>query len=141
MSRRAKRNLPMRDGNLSNVDPNTKFDIQLAVAQEREQYLKGVFSGAKIEKIELKSESFQWEKTGNICIEYEHNGKPSGIAATEADVWVHELLRDGEPLCWVVIPVSRMKDLCRAFWHTRREGAGDGGKSKVILIPIKEILR
>lgn len=125
-------------GDLSNVDPRTKFDIQLAVGLERENALKEIFSGAKIEKIELKSESYLWERTGNICIEYECRGKPSGIAATEADVWVHELLRDNETLGWIMLPVRRLKDLCRKYWHTRRRG-GDENASMVILIPLQDM--
>jgi hypothetical protein len=35
--------------------------------------------------------AWQWEQTGNICIEYRQRDQPSGIAATKADVWVHEI--------------------------------------------------
>ena len=42
-------------------------------------------------KIEVKSERDVWQKTGNIAIEYESYGKPSGINATESDYWFHNL--------------------------------------------------
>jgi hypothetical protein len=73
---------------------DSKFDLQLSDALVNERRLAEIFSAAKIEKIELKSESWLWERTKNICIEYRQNGKPSGIAVTEADYWVHELRRD-----------------------------------------------
>ena len=50
-----------RDGN---------FDLQLSDALVNERRLAEIFSAAKIEKIELKSETWLWERTGNICIEY-----------------------------------------------------------------------
>jgi hypothetical protein len=61
-----------------------KIDIQLSQALIDERRLMDVFREARIEKIELKSESWQWERTGNICIEYRCDGRPSGISTTEA---------------------------------------------------------
>ena len=68
---------------------DSKFDPQLSEALRHERRLGEIFSTAKIEKIELKSGSWLWERTGNICIEYRQNGLPSGISVTEADYWVH----------------------------------------------------
>ena len=122
---------------------NNKFDIQLSDALINERRLAEIFIAAKIEKIELKSESWQWEKTGNICIEYKQNGKPSGIAVTEADYWVHELLRDGKTLCYIMFPLGRLKELARGAYAAGRyhEGGGDGGRFSNILIPLSEILK
>ena len=44
-------------------------------------------------KIEVKSERDMWARTGNIAIEYQSYGKPSGIAATEADYWLTLITR------------------------------------------------
>ena len=51
-----------------------KFDIQLSEALIHERRLGAIFENGKIEKIELKTETWQWEKTGNICIEYRQKG-------------------------------------------------------------------
>jgi hypothetical protein len=120
---------------------NKKFDIQLSEAQQNEIKLAGILT--RMAKVELKSETWQWEQTGNICIEYEYNGKPSGIAATEADVWVHELKRDGDTLVYLMFPADRLKRLCREAYKNgkHRSLAGDGGKSKVVLLPLWEILK
>jgi hypothetical protein len=122
---------------------DNKFDLQLGQALIDEQRLADIFEHARIEKIELKSESFQWEQTGNICIEFEQGGGPSGIAVTEADMWVHELKRDGETLVYLMFPIERLKALAReAFKAGRyRTGAGDGGRFSVVIIPLKDILR
>jgi hypothetical protein len=57
-----------------------KFNLQLNQALLNERRLANIFQNQKIEKIELKSETFQWEQTGNIAIEYRCDGKPSGIS-------------------------------------------------------------
>ena len=62
-----------------------KFDLQLNQALLHERRLGEIFRNQKIEKIELKSETWQWERTGNIAIEYRCDGKPSGISMTQAD--------------------------------------------------------
>ena len=119
-----------------------KFDFQLSQALVAERRLADIFTVGKLEKIEVKSESYLWERTGNICIEYRQGGKPSGIAVTEADYWVHELLRDGETLVYLMFPVPRLKELARRhirLGHTH-DGGGDGGKFDNVLIPLKDIL-
>lgn len=102
-----------------------------------------IFSAAKIEKIELKSETWQWERTGNICIEYKCDGKPSGLSTTEADFWVHELKREDNTLLYLMFPVPRLKEICRAAIKAgrSRSGAGDGGRFTVVILPLKDLLK
>jgi hypothetical protein len=119
-----------------------KFDLQLSQALIDERRLAEIFTSMSIEKIELKSESFQWEQTDNICIEYRCDGRPSGISTTEADVWVHELKRDGKTVVYLMFPIDRLKELCRAAIKNgrSRSGAGDGGRFEVVILPLREIL-
>jgi hypothetical protein len=120
-----------------------KFDLQLGDALINERHLAEIFAAAKIEKIELKSETWLWERTGNICIEYKQDGKPSGIATTEADYWVHEPKRDGKTLCYLMFPIERLKQLAREAYakgHYHERG-GDGGRFCNVLIPLSEILK
>lgn len=120
-----------------------KFDLQLSEALVNERHLAEIFSAARIEKIELKSETWQWEQTGNICIEYSQDGERSGIAATEADYWVHELRRDGQTLCYLMFPTERLKELARKAYKAGRyrTGGGDGGRFCNVLIPLSDILK
>lgn len=122
------------------ISSGKKFDLQLSQALIDEQRLADIFSHSRIERVELKSESFQWERTGNICIEFESRGQPSGIAATEADYWVHELKRDGETLVYLMFPTERLKALCRKSGRVVH-GAGDDGAQSVVILPLAEILR
>lgn len=120
-----------------------KFDLQLGASLIRERELARIFGERKIEKIELKSESYQWEQTGNICIEYRQDGKPSGISVTEADMWVHELMRDGKTLVYLMFPIERLKELVKqaAQEGGKREHGGDGGRFSNVLIRLKDILK
>lgn len=123
-------------------NPDKKFDIQLSDALINERRLAHIFEHCDIHKIELKSETWQWEQTGNICIEYACEGKPSGIKVTEATCWVHELKRDDGTIVYLMFPVDRLKHLCRVHYQLGhyRHGAGDGGRYSVILIPLADIL-
>ena len=40
--------------------------------------------GIKEEQIEVKTERDWWARTGNLCIEVERRGKPTGISITKA---------------------------------------------------------
>ncbi len=67
---------------------NSKFDLDLQYGQLREQQVHDMFHN---KKIEIKTERDWWKKTGNIAIEYECNGKPSGIDKTESYFWIQIL--------------------------------------------------
>lgn len=120
-----------------------KFDLQLSQALIDERRLGEIFAGARIERVELKSETWQWEQTGNICIEYRQDGRPSGISTTQADLWVHELKRDGRTLLYLMIPVERLKEICRAAIKRGdcRHSAGDGGRFDVVLLSLSDLLK
>lgn len=117
-----------------------KFDIQLSAALSAENDLAEIM---QTKKIELKTETWQWEQTGNICIEYKNGGTLSGISSTEADYWVHELRRDGKTLIYLMFPIEELKRVCRQAIKEGRikKGAGDGGRSDVIILPIRDIIK
>lgn len=124
-----------------------KYDFQLSaslIAERRlaEIYNNAAFMNQRNVRIELKTETWQWEKTGNICIEYRCDGRPSGLSTTRADIWVHELRRGPrgreETLVYHHVPIPRMKDLARRAIRSGRcrKRAGDGGRFHVALIPL-----
>ena len=85
-----------------------KFDIDLEYGQIREDKIADMFLN---KKIEVKSERGMWMKTGNICIEYESYGKPSGIITTEADFWFHNLCIYDDIFCTFIFDVPKLKQL------------------------------
>jgi hypothetical protein len=122
---------------------DSKFDIQLSKSRIDERRLGAIFDAGLIERIELKSENWQWEQTGNIAIEYRRKGEPSGISVTKATCWVHELQRDGQTLVYLMFPIDRLKALCRDAIKRGdcRLGGGDRGEFDVALIRLKDILQ
>jgi hypothetical protein len=56
---------------------------------------------------------------------------------------MHELRRNGETLLYLVIPVTRLKELCRAAVKAgrARSDAGDGGRFDVVLLSLRELLK
>lgn len=59
-----------------------RFDLNLAEGKEIEGKVKRLLTGE--EKVEVKRD-FKVSQTGNVAIEIECRGKPSGIATTQSD--------------------------------------------------------
>ena len=116
---------------------NTKFDIDLKYGQDREKKLASILDKDK-NKIEVKTERDWWFKTGNIAIEVECNGKPSGIMATKADYWVHILAEGDKDYCRLIFDTRTIKRLAKKYIGTLKNG-GDGWRSRFVLIPLAEI--
>jgi len=74
-------------------------------------------------------------RTGNLCLEYEHTNKPSGLSVTKADYWFYFAVA-GDTYSAYKIPVGVLRDATRAEgvrkWHT------DGGNSKFFLVPAEK---
>jgi hypothetical protein len=125
------------------LNNDEKYDIQLAQGVLEERRLADIFVGARLELVEVKAESFIWERTGKICIEFSRNGQPSGIAATKAEFWVHVLIRasDREVMGWMMFKTDRLKELCREAYRQRRvlHCVGDGGRSSVVLLRLADL--
>ena len=115
---------------------NKKFDIDLKYGQIREQKVREMFSKCQIE---VKSERSWWRKTGNIAIEYEYRGKPSGIYATTSDYWFHRLEGDRDEFCTLVFKTSILKGIVDKYKDKLTKNVGDNKASKCVLIPIKDI--
>jgi len=73
------------------------FDIDLPFGEIYEDKLKDILAG----KIEVKTERDIWKTTGNMCIELEYKGKPSGINVTKADYWCQVFTDNGE-VCFII---------------------------------------
>ena len=115
---------------------NKKFDIDLKYGQMREKQVSNIFAN---KKIEIKTERDWWDKTGNIALEYECNGKPSGISATTSDYWIHILAKGKKNHCMIVFEVSRLKKIVNQYKETHTRMVGDRNASKCVLLPIKKL--
>ena len=114
-----------------------KFDVDLEFGQTWEKYTDEMFSGAK--KCEIKTERDTWAKTGNICIEVRSYGKPSGLAATESELWVQNLVKDGELVCSLVFNTKKLKEIVKSM-DTRVVMGGDNNASKLHLVSLRKLM-
>ena len=117
-----------------------KFDLDLAKGQMAEKQVAEILRSAHVE---VKCETYLWQRTGNICIEYEFNGKPSGIAATNADYWCHILKDENDIILGMLwFRTDVLKQICRNHYAAGRHiSGGDEGLSKMVLIPVREVMR
>lgn len=115
-----------------------KFDVDLEFGQQWEKHIDEMFSGAKT--CEIKTERDKWASTGNICIEIESYGKPSGLTSTEAELWVHNLVKDGELCCSLVFNTDKLREVMAQMEPYTVMG-GDHKASKLYLVNIQKLLK
>ena len=105
-----------------------KFDVDLEFGQTWEKYTYEMFSGAK--KCEIKTERETWAKS---------YGKPSGLAATESELWVQNLVKDGELVCSLVFNTKKLKEIVKSM-DTRVVMGGDNNASKLHLVSLRKLM-
>lgn len=94
----------------------------------------------KIKKYELKTDYFitKEKDSGNVFVEYECRGKPSGIATSTADWWIFYLINKNE--LWF-IETYKLKNLIKEYKFNTTHTAGDiGSNTKGYLVQRTEEL-
>lgn len=112
------------------------FDLDLRYGEERENLLRAALGDTLLE---AKSHLPRAVQTGNVYIEYEQRGRPSGIAVTASEWWADEVYQD----VWVV---QRTDYHRRRVEHARRYGGdlrvgGDNESTAGVLVPVSLLLR
>ena len=113
-----------------------KFDIDLAYGKVREDMIKDMLQD---KKIEVKSERDVWKRTGNIAIEYECYGKPSGINATEADYWFHNLCVGEDIYATLIFTTENLKKILDSLERKVSVNGGDHNASRMYLISLQKL--
>ena len=121
---------------MSKTTANKKFDIDLKYGQIREDMVSAMFGD---KKFEIKTERDWWFKTGNIALEYECNGKPSGINATKSDFWIQILAKGDVNHCMLIFEVNKLKKIVDEYKEKYTRMVGDRNASKCVILPIKEL--
>jgi hypothetical protein len=114
------------------VEYNSDFKYDL-----KEGKLKGETKFHKMlsnSKIEVKFDRMT-RKTGNVYIEYESRGNPSGIRTTEADYWAY-FTQDEE--CFV-ISTKKLKEKIIKLKPRKIKG-GDNNSSMGFLIKLTDLI-
>ena len=125
---------------MENLEPKKedrkKFDIDLEYGKVREQMVADMLQD---KKIEVKSERDVWQKTGNIAIEYECYGKPSGINATESDYWFHNLCIGEDTFATIVFDTKSLKRIIDNLDYKRSVSGGDNNASRMYLLNLQKL--
>ena len=125
---------------MNNLEPSVenrkKFDIDLEYGKVREQIVADMLQD---KKIEVKSERDVWQKTGNIAIEYECYGKPSGINATESDYCFHNLCIGEDIFATIVFDTNSLKRIINNLDYKRSVSGGDNNASRMYLLNLQKL--
>lgn len=125
---------------MENLEPKKedrkKFDIDLEYGKVREKMVADMLQD---KKIEVKSERDVWQKTGNIAIEYESYGKPSGINATESDYWFHNLCIGEDTFATIVFDTKSLKRIIDNLDYKRSVSGGDNNASRMYLLNLQKL--
>lgn len=108
------------------------YDIDLPGGQEWESFFKNIVTSGEIEcKRDKKA-----HETGNVFIEYQCRGKPSGLSITKANWWAIGIdNKNGNVETAILASVPWLKHICRKYYKTSRDVVGgDNNLSRGILL-------
>ena len=113
-----------------------KFDLDLAYGQLHEDAFLDIL---KNKKVEVKTERDMWSRTGNIAIEFQSYGKPSGINATESDYWCHNLAIGDDVYCRLLFSTENLRKIVNNLDFHRVVNGGDNMASKMFLVNLSKL--
>ncbi len=120
------------------LNDNSDFDLDLKFGKAHERKIAKLF-GIKEEQIEVKTERDWWARTGNLCIEVERRGKPTGISITKAKIWIHVLSKGNKQMLRLVFDVGVLKKIVKKYKDNWKM-VGDRKETKAVMIKFKDIL-
>ena len=110
-----------------------QFDLDLKFGQQKEDEFKKEVEG----QLECKVDRL-CQKTGNVFIEFEDAGKPSGISKTTAAYYAIALYKkERKKQIWVLIPTEILKKLMVKY---PVKSGGDNWEAKGHIIPKEDLL-
>ena len=114
------------------------FNKDLAYGKLGEELANNIFEGNLT--CEVKTERDIWKRTGNITIEFQSRGKPSGISTTKSEIWIHWLSVNGKIKGGFIFKVEKLKIYLKQNWNKlRKTTGGDDNTSDLILLNKEEI--
>ena len=118
------------------IAPKNSFLTDLPFGEKYERESKSILEGKDV-KVEVKADRL-CQKTGNVYVETESRGKPSGINVTTAKFWGFCLwLEKREAQTWVLVPTKILKKLMTKY---PIKVGGDNWTSKGHIIPKEDLL-
>ena len=74
-----------------------------------------------------------------MAIEYMQQGRPSGIATTEADYWCYIFTNGDDDAVYVIIPTDRLKEIAREQYKLGNIKHCGDNKNVIVLVPVTEL--
>ena len=111
------------------------FDLDLKFGQEKENELQEILHN---EPLECKCDK-RCIDTGNVFVEFEDRGKPSGISITKSTFYAFCLYKKEreKKQIWVLIPTEILKKLMLKY---PIKSGGDNWEAKGHVIPKQDLL-
>ena len=119
------------------MNNDKRFDIDLQYGQVFERKVADMLQN---KKIEVKTERDMWKSTGNIVIEFESRGRPSGIASTEAEYWFHNLAVGEDIVMTLVFPTKTLRQYITNT-RPRMVRGGDNNTSRLYLLNLQDLVK
>jgi len=104
-------------GRLIRFNNTNKYDIKMRI-------------GSNDYTFEVK-EDFTCERTGNVGLEFECRGKPSGIEVTEADYYVYKIHTKDEGIKIYMHKTDTIKKMIKDGLYFRIVNGGDEGSNSM----------
>jgi hypothetical protein len=109
------------------------FDVDLKRGEIGEEHLREILGDVQIE---VKRDFITCD-SGNIAVEYENGGLPSGISITKAKWWGFVLSEKLDDEVVLLVETERLKRIARYFYKRGSvKSGGDNNGAKNILIPV-----
>lgn len=110
---------------------DSQWDIDLKFGNNKESELVKIING---DKLEVKADR-KAHNTGNIAVEIECYGKPSGISVSKAKHYAFVLEH-----ITLIIETERLRSMLnnKDYWVVF---GGDNNASKMVLIPIRDLIK
>ena len=111
------------------------FDLDLKFGQEKENELQEILHN---EPLECKCDK-RCIDTGNVFVEFEDRGKPSGISITKSTFYAFCLYKKEreKKQIWVLIPTEILKKLMKKY---PVKSGGDNWEARGHIIPKEDLL-
>lgn len=110
------------------------FDIDICEA-DIEPKLKDLL--VSLDGVEVKVD-YAVSESGNVAVEFECSGRPSGISMTTATHWL--IVLSGQRYrneVAVLIETGRLRDIAERCPTT---SAGDGGRARIYIVPVTKLM-
>jgi hypothetical protein len=113
---------------------NSDFKFDLFLGKITEGEVADIFSNSKIE---VKDETAHSKRTGNVFIEFESRGKPSGIVKSKSDFYCFKTTEGS----YIFVETKKLKKVFKDNYNKKGfVKGGDSNTSKGVLVPIIDLI-